>query len=123
MLQGLVKVLKTAIFEGAKLEQSLGGVETLFKGSAGRVKQYASQAFRTAGMSANEYMENVTSFSAAMISSLGGNTKKAARLSNQAITDMSDNANKMGSDINMITQTYQSLARGQYQMLDNLKLG
>ena len=120
---GIGKVLKTAIFEGAKLEQSLGGVETLFKGSAGRVKQYASQAFRTAGMSANEYMENVTSFSAAMISSLGGNTKKAARLSNQAITDMSDNANKMGSDINMITQTYQSLARGQYQMLDNLKLG
>ena len=120
---GIGKALKTAIFEGAKLEQSLGGVETLFKGSAGRVKQYASQAFKTAGMSANEYMENVTSFSAAMISSLGGNTKKAAQLSNQAITDMSDNANKMGSDISMITQTYQSLARGQYQMLDNLKLG
>lgn len=120
---GIGKVLKTAIFEGAKLEQSLGGVETLFKGSAGRVKKYAAEAYRTAGMSGNEYMENVTSFSAAMISSLGGNTKKAAKLSNQAITDMSDNANKMGTDLSMITQTYQSLARGQYQMLDNLKLG
>lgn len=120
---GIGKVLKTAIFEGAKLEQSLGGVETLFKGSAGRVKKYAAEAYRTAGMSGNEYMENVTSFSAAMISSLGGNTKKAAKLSNQAITDMSDNANKMGTDLNMVTQTYQSLARGQYQMLDNLKLG
>lgn len=120
---GIGKVLKTAIFEGAKLEQSLGGVETLFKGSAGRVKKYAAEAYRTAGMSGNEYMENVTSFSAAMISSLGGNTKKAAKLSNQAITDMSDNANKMGTDLSMVIQTYQSLARGQYQMLDNLKLG
>lgn len=120
---GIGKVLKTAIFEGAKLEQSLGGVETLFKGSAGRVKKYAAEAYRNAGMSGNEYMENVTSFSAAMISSLGGNTKKAAKLSNQAITDMSDNANKMGTDLSMVTQTYQSLARGQYQMLDNLKLG
>ena len=120
---GIGKVLKTAIFEGAKLEQSLGGVETLFKGTAGRVKKYAAEAYRTAGMSGNEYMENVTSFSAAMISSLGGNTKKAAKLSNQAITDMSDNANKMGTDLSMVTQTYQSLARGQYQMLDNLKLG
>lgn len=120
---GIGKVLKTAIFEGAKLEQSLGGVETLFKGSASRVKKYAAEAYRTAGMSGNEYMENVTSFSAAMISSLGGNTKKAAKLSNQAITDMSDNANKMGTDLSMVTQTYQSLARGQYQMLDNLKLG
>ena len=120
---GIGKVLKTAIFEGAKLEQSLGGVETLFKGSAGRVKKYAAEAYRTAGMSGNEYMEKVTSFSAAMISSLGGNTKKAAKLSNQAITDMSDNANKMGTDLSMVTQTYQSLARGQYQMLDNLKLG
>ena len=120
---GIGKVLKTAIFEGAKLEQSIGGVETLFKGSAGRVKKYAAEAYRTAGMSGNEYMENVTSFSAAMISSLGGNTKKAAKLSNQAITDMSDNANKMGTDLSMVTQTYQSLARGQYQMLDNLKLG
>lgn len=120
---GIGKVLKTAIFEGAKLEQSLGGVETLFKESAGRVKKYAAEAYRTAGMSGNEYMENVTSFSAAMISSLGGNTKKAAKLSNQAITDMSDNANKMGTDLSMVTQTYQSLARGQYQMLDNLKLG
>lgn len=120
---GIGKVLKTAIFEGAKLEQSLGGVETLFKGSAGRVKKYAAEAYRTSGMSGNEYMENVTSFSAAMISSLGGNTKKAAKLSNQAITDMSDNANKMGTDLSMVTQTYQSLARGQYQMLDNLKLG
>lgn len=123
-LAGSVKgVFSSAIDEGAKLQQSIGGIETLFKDSADTVKNYASQSFRTAGLSANEYMENVTSFSASLISSLGGDTAKAAELANTAMTDMSDNANKMGSDMKIITQTYQSLARGNYAMLDNLKLG
>lgn len=120
---GVKSAFSSAIDEGAKLQQSIGGIETLFKGSAGTVKQYANEAFRTAGVSANEYMENVTSFSASLISSLGGDTAKAAELANTAMTDMSDNANKMGSDMKIITQTYQSLARGNYAMLDNLKLG
>ncbi|QGH01450.1 tail tape measure protein [Streptococcus dysgalactiae] len=120
---GVKGAFSSAISEGAKLQQSIGGIETLFKGSAGKVKQYAQDAFRTAGLSANEYMENVTSFSASLIQSLGGDTQAAAELANTALKDMSDNANKMGSDMGMITQTYQSLARGNYQMLDNLKLG
>lgn len=120
---GIGKFFAKTISEGAALQQSLGGIETLFKGSADRVKKYASQSFRTTGLSANEYMENVTSFSASLISSLGGNTKKAAGLANTAMVDMSDNANKMGTDMDLITQTYQSLARGNYAMLDNLKLG
>ena len=120
---GVKSAFSSAIDEGAKLQQSIGGIETLFKDSAGTVKQYANEAFRTAGVSANEYMENVTSFSASLISSLGGDTEKAAELANTAMTDMSDNANKMGSDMKIITQTYQSLARGNYAMLDNLKLG
>lgn len=120
---GVKSAFSSAIDEGAKLQQSIGGIETLFKDSAGTVKQYANEAFRTARVSANEYMENVTSFSASLISSLGGDTAKAAELANTAMTDMSDNANKMGSDMKLITQTYQSLARGNYAMLDNLKLG
>ena len=120
---GVKSAFSSAIDEGAKLQQSIGGIETLFKDSAGTVKQYANEAFRTAGVSANEYMENVTSFSASLISSLGGDTAKAAELANTAMTDMSDNANKMGSDMKLITQTYQSLASGNYAMLDNLKLG
>ena len=115
--------LTASITKGAALEQSLGGIETLFKGSANKVKQYAEEAYKNAGVSANDYMENVTSFSAALISSLGGNTEAAANLANTAMIDMSDNANKMGTDINLIQQTYQSLARGNYEMLDNLKLG
>ncbi|HEM5313397.1 TPA: hypothetical protein U1364_001815 [Streptococcus suis] len=121
---GSVKsVFSSAIDEGAKLQQSLGGIDTLFKNSAGTVKNYASNAYKTAGLSANEYMENVTSFSASLISSLGGDTAAAAELANRAMTDMSDNANKMGTDMQAITGTYQSLARGNYAMLDNLKLG
>lgn len=123
-LTGAVKgAFSSTIDEGAKLQQSIGGIETLFKDSAGTVKQYAQQAFETAGVSANTYMENVTSFSASLISSLGGDTAKAAELANTAMIDMSDNANKMGTDMELITQTYQSLARGNYAMLDNLKLG
>ncbi|WP_105116262.1 hypothetical protein [Streptococcus suis] len=123
-LGGAVKnVFSSAIDEGAKLQQSLGGIDTLFKNSADTVKNYASNAYKTAGLSANEYMENVTSFSASLISSLGGDTAAAAELANRAMTDMSDNANKMGTDMQAITGTYQSLARGNYAMLDNLKLG
>ncbi len=117
------KFIGSAVTEGGKLQQSLGGVETLFKNSANTVKQNAMVAFKTAGLSANDYMENVTSFSASLISSLGGNTKEAANLANMAMIDMSDNANKMGTDMDSIQQTYQSLARGNYAMLDNLKLG
>lgn len=120
---GIGKAIAASISEGGKLQQSIGGVETLFKSSAGTVKKYAQEAYRTTGVSANTYMENVTSFAASLVSSLGGNTKKAAKLANTAMTDMGDNANKMGTDMNLITQTYQSLARGNYAMLDNLKLG
>lgn len=120
---GIGKAFSAAIGQGSALQQSLGGIETLFKGSADKVKAYAAEAYRTSGVSANRYMENVTSFSASLISSLGGDTEKAADLANRAMIDMSDNANKMGTDIESIQQTYQSLARGNFAMLDNLKLG
>lgn len=117
------KAFATALTEGAALQQSLGGVETLFKGSADKVKKYADEAYKTAGLSANAYMENVTSFSASLLQSVGGDTEKAASVANRAMIDMSDNANKMGTDMEMVIQTYQSLSRGNFAMLDNLKLG
>lgn len=117
------KTFKDSIEAGGALQQSMGGIETLFGKSADIVKKNASKAFKSAGMSANEYMENTTSFAASLISSTGGNTQKAAKLADTAMRDMSDNANKMGTDLGSITQTYQSLARGNYAMLDNLKLG
>lgn len=120
---GIGKAIAASIEEGGKLQQSIGGVETLFKSSAGMVKRYAQEAYRTTGVSANSYMENVTSFAASLVSSCGGNTKKAAKLANTAMTDMGDNANKMGTDMELVQETYQSLARGNYEMLDNLKLG
>lgn len=104
-------------------EQLVGGVETLFKDSANSVVENANKAFQTAGMSANEYMQNITSFSAVMINSFGGDTQKAAELADQTVKDMSDNANKMGTDLNTVVLTYQSLARGNFAMLDNLKIG
>lgn len=116
-------IIKSAFSEGAALEQSIGGIETLFKSSAGKVEQYASDAFKTAGVSANEYMENVTSFSASLISSLGGDTAKAAEAAHTAMVDMSDNANKMGTNIADIQNAYQGFAKQNYTMLDNLKLG
>ena len=119
----LAGVGKSALDAYATYEQAVGGVDTLFKGASGTVQKYAAEAYRTAGVSANEYMTQVTSFSASLISSLGGDTAKAAELGNTAMIDMSDNANKMGTDIESIQQTYQSLARGNYAMLDNLKLG
>lgn len=112
-----------AISEGAALEQSLGGIETLFKESADTVKQNAAEAYRTAGMSANQYMELTTSFAASLLQSLGGDTEAAARISDMAMTDMSDNANKMGTDMERITDAYQGFAKQNYTMLDNLKLG
>lgn len=114
---------KSAIQSYAEYEQLVGGVETLFKDSAGKLMGYADKAYQTAGLSANQYMSTITSFSAAMINSLGGDTKKATELSNQAVIDMSDNSNKMGTSMESIMHTYQSLSRGQYAMLDNLKLG
>lgn len=119
----LAGVGKSALDAYATYEQAVGGVDTLFKGASGTVQKYAAEAYRTAGVSANEYMTQVTSFSASLISSLGGDTAKAAELGDIAMVDMSDNANKMGTDIESIQQTYQSLARGNYGMLDNLKLG
>lgn len=107
----------------ADYEQLVGGVDTLFKDNSSKVQEYANNAYKTAGISANKYMETVTSFSASMIQSVGGDTAKAAKLSDMALTDMSDNANKMGTSMDSIIQTYQSLARGNYVMLDNLKLG
>lgn len=119
----LAGVGKSALDAYATYEQAVGGVDTLFKDASGTVQKYAAEAYRTAGVSANEYMTQVTSFSASLISSLGGDTAKAAELGNTAMIDMSDNANKMGTNIETIQQTYQSLARGNYAMLDNLKLG
>lgn len=119
----LAGVGKSALDAYATYEQAVGGVNTLFKDASGIVQKHAADAYRTAGISANQYMEQVTSFSASLISSLGGDTAKAAELGDTAMRDMSDNANKMGTDIETIQQTYRSLARGNYAMLDNLKLG
>lgn len=120
---GTAALVKGAVDAYAQYEQLVGGVETLFKDSADTVEAYADQAYLTAGMSANKYMDSITSFSASLIQGLGGDTAKAAEYANMAVTDMADNANKMGTAIDQITQTYQSLARGNYAMLDNLKLG
>lgn len=120
---GIGLALKNALTEGAALEQSLGGIETLFKGSADTVIENAKRAYQTAGVSANAYMENVTSFSASLISSLGGDTAKAAEVANTAMVDMSDNANKMGTNMQDIQNAYQGFAKQNYTMLDNLKLG
>ena len=114
---------KTAIEGYSEYEQLTGGVETLFKSSADDVMAYAENAYKTAGLSANEYMATVTSFSASLLQSLGGNTEEAARLADQAIIDMSDNANKMGTDMQMIQNAYQGFAKQNFTMLDNLKLG
>jgi len=114
---------KKAIDSYADLEQNIGGVETLFKDSADRVIENSKKAYKTAGMSANQYMETVTSFSASLLQSLGGDTEKATEYADQAIIDMSDNANKMGTSMEMIQNAYQGFAKQNYTMLDNLKLG
>ena len=119
----VVALTKQAVESYAEYEQLIGGVETLFKGSADVVAQYAANAYKTAGMSANEYMETVTSFSASLLQSLDGDTAAAAEYADRAITDMADNANKMGTDIESIQNAYQGFAKQNYTMLDNLKLG
>mgnify|MGYP004521808047 CR=1 FL=1 len=119
----LVDLGKQSIMGFAEQEQLIGGVDTLFKESSAQVQQYANDAYKTAGLSANEYMETVTSFSASLLQSLGGDTAAAAEKANLAITDMSDNANKMGTDMQSIQNAYQGFAKANYTMLDNLKLG
>lgn len=120
---GLGAVAKKSIEAYSEFEQLKGGVETLFKDSSGTVMKYANDAYKTAGLSANNYMETVTSFSASLLQSLGGDTKKASEYSNTAIIDMADNANKMGTDIESLQNAYQGFAKQNYTMLDNLKLG
>lgn len=117
------KLGKEVIESFADYEQLVGGVDTLFKGSSQTVQNYAANAYKTAGLSANQYMETVTGFSASLIQSLGGDTEKAAKYADMAITDMSDNANKMGTDMSSIQSAYQGFAKQNYTMLDNLKLG
>lgn len=121
--EALVDLSKQAIQGFAEQEQLIGGVDTLFKESSKQVQQYANEAYKTAGLSANEYMETVTSFSASLLQSLGGDTAKAAAYADRAVTDMSDNANKMGTDMASIQDAYQGFAKQNYTMLDNLKLG
>ena len=121
--QAVLGTITEAFNQGAQLKQNLGGIETLFKGSADKMKEYAKNAYMTAGISANEYMQQATAFSASLISSLGGDTEKAAEYANRAMLDMSDNANKMGTSMESVQNAYQGFAKGNYTMLDNLKLG
>lgn len=120
---GIAVLTKNALNNYAEYEQLVGGVDTLFKDSSAKVQEYAANAYKTAGLSANEYMDTVTSFSASLLQSLGGDTEAAADMANVAITDMSDNANKMGTDMASIQNAYQGFAKQNYTMLDNLKLG
>lgn len=120
---GIGKIISDSINMGGALQQSLGGVETLFKDSADTVKEYAAQAYRTVGLSANDYMEQTTSFAASLLSSVSQDTDAAAQLANMAMVDMADNANKMGTDMQDIQNAYQGFAKQNYTMLDNLKLG
>lgn len=120
---GISALTKASVEGYAEYEQLVGGVDTLFKEASGKVQQYASEAYKNVGMSANDYMTNATAFSASLISSLGGDTEAAAEYANRAMVSMSDNANKMGTSLDSIVQTYQSLSRGNFAMLDNLKLG
>ena len=117
---GIVALTKAAVENYAEYEQLVGGVETLFKNSADTVQKYAANAYKTAGLSANEYMSTVTSFSASLLQSLGGDTKNAAKYADMAVSDMSDNANKMGTDMELIQNAYQGFAKQNYTMLDNL---
>lgn len=120
---GIGKLFASSIRAGGALEQSIGGIETLFKGSADIVKNYAKEAYKTSGVSANQYMQQATMFSASLLQSLGGDTKKAAKSADMAIRDMSDNANKMGTNIQSIQDAYQGFSKANYTMLDNLRLG
>lgn len=121
--KGFGSLVADSVKAFADYEQLTGGIETLFKGSAGTVESYAQNAYKTAGLSANAYMEQATSFSATLLQGLNGDTAKAAEATNGAITDMSDNANKLGTDVSLIQNAYQGFAKDNYTMLDNLKLG
>ena len=123
IVQKLGEIGQAALDAYADYEQLVGGVETLFKESSGTVQQYAANAYKTAGLSANQYMETVTGFSASLLQSLGGDTEEAARMADMAITDMADNANKMGSDMTAIQTAYAGFSKQNFTMLDNLKLG
>lgn len=123
LAEKMADVTKSAVGHYAEYEQLVGGVETLFKDSSGKLIGYAEKAYKTAGMSSNQYMNTATSFAASLIQGLGGDTAKAVELTNLAITDMSDNANKMGTDMGSIQDAYQGFAKQNYTMLDNLKLG
>ena len=123
LAEKMADVTKSVVGHYAEYEQLVGGVETLFKDSSGKLIDYAKKAYKTAGMSSNQYMNTATSFAASLIQGLGGDTAKAVELTNLAITDMSDNANKMGTDIGSIQDAYQGFAKQNYTMLDNLKLG
>jgi hypothetical protein len=117
---GITALTTAAVNNYAEYEQLVGGVETLFKNGSDAVKRYAENAYRTAGLSASQYMSTVTSFSASLIASLGGDTEKAAQIADMAITDMADNANRMGTSMELIQNAYQGFAKGNYTMLDNL---
>lgn len=117
-----VGIVKESVKARGELEQQIGGVETLFKSSADNVIKNANNAFKTAGLSANEYMQNVTSFSASLLQSVAGDTERAAEIADMAMIDMADNANKMGTDMASIQNAYQGFAKQNYTMLDNLKL-
>jgi hypothetical protein len=108
------KAISASLSEGADLQQSLGGVETLFKDNADKVKKHAEEAYKTTGLSANAYMENVTGFSASLLQSLGGDTEKAAEKSNMAMIDMADNSNKMGTSMESIQNAYQGFSKQNY---------
>ncbi len=117
-----VSIGKASLDSYADYEQLVGGVETLYKDSAGIIENYAKDAYKNVGLSANEYMETSTSFAAALVSSLSGDTEKAAEMANTAISDMSDNANKMGTNISSIQDAYNGFAKQNYTMLDNLNI-
>ena len=122
-INGINQIIGGAINSYADYQQLIGGVETLFKDSANKVANYAKQSFKTTGLSANDYMETVTGFSASLIQGLGGDTAAAADIANMAVTDMADNANKLGTDISSIQTAYQGFAKANFTLLDNLKLG
>lgn len=122
-IAGIGKFLSASLTEGGALQQSIGGIETIFSNSANVIKKAAQTAFKDAGVSANTYMEQTTSFAASLVSSCGGNTAKAAGIAKRAMVDMSDNANKRGTDLQDIQNAYQGFAKQNYTMLDNLKLG
>ena len=118
-----IAITKSAVSAFAEYEQLVGGIETLFKESSKKVIQYAEQAYKTAGLSKNEYMQNVTAFSASLLNSLDGDTEKAAEVANAALISIADNVNKMGSSYESVQLAFQGFAKQQYMLLDNLKLG